>query len=103
MRVLLVAFLLLSGCTSVSVTNLRPSQAKPDRCQIQVFGTESEVKDKFESVCILTVESGRALSTVIEKSKPDACRCGGDGIIVGEMGRNSWDQKILNLRVIKFQ
>jgi hypothetical protein len=111
--VLACAVLSAAGCATVGVTRMKQAAAKPEGCQLEVFGAESEVKRPFDVVCLLDSKTGttlfddRSAAAAIEKAKPEACRCGGDGIIVGEAGASGadlggWGQGKATLRVIRF-
>ena len=82
------AVLSAAGCASVGVTRMRQAAAKPEGCPLEVFGAEGKVKRPFEVVCMLDSKTGstllddRSAAAAIEKAKPEACRCGGDAIIV---------------------
>jgi hypothetical protein len=65
----------LAGCANVGVTRMKSVSAKPESCQVDIYSTEAEVRRPFDVVCLLDAAS-----------KPEACKCGGDAIILSDGG-----------------
>ena len=79
------AILLLGGCASAKFIKTGPSVApKPDDCQVEVFS--SKLPDRaYEELGILEGEGFLgfdSLEEVLPKMKREACRAGGDAIIL---------------------
>ncbi|MCF2445908.1 hypothetical protein L0657_18245 [Dyadobacter sp. CY345] len=103
----------LFSCASVKVQKLTTNHPKPRNCEVEVFNNESEVKRKFEVVCVLDSKTGnsiwnkRTAEAAIENAKNKACECGADAIVVTSSGRTklkfySYRRGIANLKGVKY-
>jgi hypothetical protein len=90
------SFLLLAACSSIlgcagtDVTQLKPGVAKAHDCDLPIFAAESEVPQKFETVCVVEARTGtgwihdRSAAAAIKKARPKLCECGADAAIIVE-------------------
>ena len=97
----LSAMLFLGGCASAKFIKTGPSAvAKPDDCQIEIFS--SKLPDRgYEELGILEGEGflgADSLEEVLPKMKREACRAGGDAIIL-KSSQKSFDGEDSNLNV----
>lgn len=84
-----VAFLfILTNCASVGVQRLNSAQSKAADCNLKIFLTESEIKEPYESVCLLDAKtstsmfSDHSMAGAIDHMKPEACKCGADAMLI---------------------
>ena len=82
--------LLMPGCASAKFIQTGPYvDARPDNCQIEVFS--SRVPERaYEELGIIEGEGSLgadSLEEVLPKMKVEACRAGGDAIILGDRVR----------------
>jgi hypothetical protein len=85
------AFLLIAGCASVGITELKSVSPRGEDCQIDVYAAAEDVKVPWEAVCM--IDSGTAThifadktaSGAIKNAKPYACKCGADALIIESM------------------
>lgn len=81
----LSAMMLLGGCASAKFIRTGPSlAAKPDDCQIEVFTSKMPDRE-YEELGILEGEGffgGDTMEMILPKMKREACRAGGDAIIL---------------------
>ena len=81
----LSAIVLLGGCSSAKFIKTGTSAAaKPDDCQIEIFTTKLPDRE-YEELGIIEGEGflgADSLEMVIPKMKIEACRAGGDAIIL---------------------
>jgi hypothetical protein len=77
--------LLLSGCTSHSMTVLRTAPSKPAGCLIEVLDQGADVKRPHEELCLLAVKlrSRATKEKALDELKRQACTCGADAILLG--------------------
>lgn len=110
----LLAILSAVGCSHVGVTPMKEAVAKPENCKIEVYTDAKEIKRDYDVVCMLDSRTGstllhdRSVAGAIAQAKPEACKCGGDGMIVGQstvegMGLASWGEGTAMIKVIKFK
>ena len=77
----------VSACAGVGVTQTKQAVAKPEDCPLDIYTNDSEIKRKFEVICLLDSKTGSTLfadktvAGAIENARPDACKCGGDGTV----------------------
>ena len=95
------AMMLLGGCASAKFIKTGPSfAAKPDDCDVEIF--TSKLPDRaYEELGILEGEGflgADTLEKVLPKMKREACRAGGDAIILKSSQKFS-DGDINNLNV----
>lgn len=101
------------SCASVKVEKLTTNQPKPRNCEVEVFNNVSEIKRKFEVVCVLDSKTGnsiwnkRTAEAAIENAKNKACACGADAIVVTSSGRTklklySYRRGVASLKGIKY-
>lgn len=87
----LSAIILLSGCASVGSTQLKPSEPKAPNCQLDIYSSKEEIKRPYESVCVIDSRTGtsafddKSAAGAIRLSKPKACQCGADAILIEQM------------------
>ena len=98
----LSAMVLLVGCASAKFIKTGPSMpAKPDDCDIEIF--TSKLPDRqYEELGIIegdTYFGADSLEEVLPKMKREACRAGGDAIILKSTQKTVEDD-ISNLNVI---
>ena len=81
----LLAMMLLGGCASAKFIKTGPSfAAKPDDCPIEVFTSKMPDRE-YEELGILEGEGflgGDTMEMILPKMKREACRAGGDAIIL---------------------
>lgn len=103
----------LSSCASVKVEKLITDSPKPQNCSLDVFNKESEVKRKFEVVCLLDSKTGnsiwnrRTAKAAIDNAKNKACECGADAIVVTSSGRTklkfySYRRGVASMKGVKY-
>lgn len=103
----------LSSCASVKVEKLITSSPKPHNCNLEVFNDESEVKKKFEVVCVLDSKTGnsiwnkRTAEAAIKNAKNKACECGADAIVITSSGRTklkfySYRRGVASMKGVKY-
>jgi len=107
-----------TGCGSVGVvrmTNVKNTQ-NPSGCYLEIYGSENDINRQFEVVCIISSETGgtiferRDIDAAIDKLRPEACRCGADGILIidarkeGPMSSFSsgWGRGKVSVKAIRF-
>ena len=98
----LSALVLLEGCASAKFIKTGPAMpAKPDDCDIEIF--TSKLPDReYEELGIIegdTYFGADSLEEVLPKMKREACRAGGDAIILKSTQKTVEDD-ISNLNVI---
>jgi hypothetical protein len=96
-RGLLVLLLVSLGCASTGVVRTggtaRPARAAG--CALDVYASREDVGRPFESVCLVSSESGSTLFNDrsdqgrLEAAKRKACECGADAIVVRDMSRTA--------------
>jgi hypothetical protein len=73
--------------------------AKPDDCPVTIYSSEGEVKQPFETLCLLNARTSsglfnnRSLEEATRRLKEAACKCGADAVIVTDLARetmSSW-------------
>ncbi|MFC1683697.1 hypothetical protein ACFL0G_05795 [Candidatus Zixiibacteriota bacterium] len=97
----LLAMVLLGGCASAKFIRTGPSvTAKPDDCHIEIFSSKLPDRE-YEELGILEGEGflgADSLEEVLPKMKQEACRAGGDAIIL-KSSQKSFDGEDTNLNV----
>ena len=81
----LSVMMLLGGCATARFIKTGPNYAsKPDECEIEVFS--SKIPDReYKELGILEAEGflgGDSMELILPKMKREACRAGGDAIIL---------------------
>ena len=77
-----------TACASVSTEVLQSYPPKPYDCPLDVYTSEDDITKEYVEVCILHSKTGTSLfdnksfEYAIERSKPKACKCGADAILV---------------------
>ncbi|MCF0056476.1 hypothetical protein [Dyadobacter sp. CY356] len=110
---LVLLIFVLSSCASVKVEKLISNSPKPKNCNLEVFNNESEVKRKFEVVCLLNSKTGnsiwnkRTAEAAIENAKNKACACGADAIVITSSGRKklkfySYRRGVASMKGVKY-
>lgn len=90
-KVIVLAAVALAGCSSVGSTQLVTSAPKPANCQLDVYSSPSEIKRKYQPVCVIDSRTGttafhdKTASAAIRNAKPIACQCGADAILIEGM------------------
>ncbi len=103
----------LAACASVGVTRIKPATAKAETCNIDVYTEDSEVDRPVEVVCMLDSKTGsklfddKTVAGAINEAKPEACKCGGDAIIVKSSSRTGvsmtgWGEGMATLKVVRY-
>ncbi len=88
---LLLGFTLASGCASarfVGTGSAYPS--KPENCEIEVFSSKNPSRD-YEELGIIEGEGSLSFDTlekVLPKMKVEACKAGGDALILLSSGKS---------------
>jgi hypothetical protein len=104
-----LAMMLLGGCATAKFVKTGPSfAAKPDDCDIEVFS--SKIPDReYVELGILEGEGflgGDSMEMILPKMKREACRAGGDAIILKtyqKVGDDSFDDNLnVTATVIKW-
>ena len=98
----LLAMVLLGGCASAKFIRTGPSvAAKPDDCHIEIFSSKLPDRE-YEELGILEGEGflgGDTLEMILPKMKREACRAGGDAIILKSYQKYVDDSSDENLNV----
>ncbi len=105
--------LILASCASVDVAKMKTLPPKSEDCQIDVYSEASAVKRKYEVACILGSSTGttlfadRSVQHAIDIAKPEACKCGADGILVDSVtktgfGLNGYGQGAASIKAITY-
>ena len=85
-----LAAALFTGCATANFVPTGTSlAAKPDNCQIQVFSTQPPARE-YEELGIIEGEGhvgALSLEDVLPEMKTEACRAGGDALILGDTQR----------------
>ena len=114
MRLILSSLIFfVSACASVGVTQTKQTVAKPEDCPLDIYTSDSEIKRKFEVVCLLDSKTGSTLfanktvAGAIENARPHACECGGDGMVVGDtrvegVSMAGWGEGTAMIKVIRY-
>jgi len=117
MRILILILVLsvgfLSACASVNVSTVKVAPPKSDGCAMDIYNSKSEVKRPYESICILTAETGTSLfddksvQGAINLARPKACACGGDAMFVEQASAQgasliSWGKGTALVNVIRY-
>ena len=103
----------VSACAGVGVTQTKQAVAKPEDCPLDIYTNDSEIKRKFEVICLLDSKTGSTLfadktvAGAIENARPDACKCGGDGMIIGDtrvegVSMAGWGEGTAMIKVIRY-
>ncbi len=96
MRTLLVLMVLISGCSSTSVTRLSGTgdrAAKPENCEVQVLFKTPE--RKHENLCYInrrtaaSVFAGKDLGSMLPFLKAEACKCGADAVVISSVNEGT--------------
>jgi hypothetical protein len=97
----LAAMVLLGGCASAKFIRTGPAvAAKPDDCHIEIFSSKLPDRD-YEELGILEGEGmlgADTLEEVLPKMKQEACRAGGDAIIL-KSSQKTYDGEDQSLNV----
>lgn len=92
----LIVPLFITGCAGATITTLKPSTPRPENCEIEVFGSEAEIKREYESLCLVEAQTGtavfddRTLGGAIAVAKPKLCECGAEAAVI-MAGRSAGD------------
>ena len=84
----LILFSISISCATVYVNVIKEYPPKPRNCLLDVYMIEEDIEKPYEDICILdsytgsTAFSTKTFEQAIELSKPKACRCGADAIVV---------------------
>ena len=90
-KLIILSTLLMAGCSSVGSTQLVTATPRPANCQLDVYSSPSEIKKKYEPVCVIDSRTGttafhdKTASGAIKNAKPLACACGADAILIEGM------------------
>jgi hypothetical protein len=107
------AVLLLAGCTTVGVTPVNSSAAKPANCHLDVYASETEISRDFQTACLIDSRTGSTLfhrrdaAAAIDHARKEACGCGADAILVQSADTQgvtmaSWGQGKAIVRAIRY-
>jgi hypothetical protein len=92
---------------------MKSAPPKSENCDLEIFSGESDVKRPYEVLCLLDSKTGgnafadKTMAGAIKLAKPDACKCGADGILVAG-GRAegvslfTWGEGFATLKAIRF-
>ena len=85
LALMLITFLFIQGCTSAKFIQTGQSYtSKPDDCVIEVFSTKLPDRE-YEELGLLEGEGflgGDTMEMILPKLKAEACKAGGDAIIL---------------------
>jgi hypothetical protein len=113
-KVLFMAFSALSlSCASVKTERVSSAPPKQKGCELAVFYNESDVKKKYEIVCLLNSRTGNSIwnkrtgDAAVNLSKKQACKCGADAVIVTSSGQTklkfySYKRGIASVKAIRY-
>lgn len=101
----IILILSLTGCATVGITPLGQTQYEPkdSECKIDVYLSPESVPHKYEEVCLIDSKTGytmgdeRTAAEAIRLSKPAACKCGADAIIVQSAGIQNTSMSMNNM------
>ncbi len=107
------AALLLAGCTTVGVTPVNSTAAKPANCQLDVYASETEINRPFQTACLIDSRTGTTLfhrrdaAAAIDHARKEACGCGADAILVQSADTQgvtmaTWGQGKAIVRAIRY-
>lgn len=84
---ILLFSLLCSSCSHVSVLRLEGFHAdqKESSCSLSVVSDSKLIKSPYEELCIITSVAVE-LKKAVENAKPEACKCGADGLLIMHAG-----------------
>lgn len=105
--------MLMAACASVDIAKMKTFPPKPESCEIDVYSEASAVKRKYEVACILGSSTGttlfadKSVQHAIDIAKPEACKCGADGILVDSVtktgfGWNGYGQGTASIKAITY-
>ncbi len=83
-----LCLLLLGGCASIGVTQINPGDPKADSCDLGIFTSKEEVGQQYKIACLIDSRTGstafhiRNAAAAIKQSRPYACRCGADALLI---------------------
>lgn len=79
------------GCATVGVKRLNSAPLKAEGCDLKVFTSEQEIGRPYELLCLLDAKTAGPNAEVIDRMRPEACKCGADAILFldghSEIGR----------------
>ena len=64
---------------------------RPKDCHLEIYGSEHDVGQPFEVVCLIDSETGRTIfnrhsvQAALDRLRPAACACGADALIVEDV------------------
>ncbi len=79
MMKLLLPVLFLTGCSTLSVTQLTLSEPLPKGCEVQIFSEKSSAVESGGTVsemCLVQTSANAVSSVLIDRAKPGVCKCG---------------------------
>lgn len=90
------AIAMLAGCASTGVVHVGAARsAKPANCALDVYASRADVTRPFDSVCVVSSESGSTLLNDrsdegrLRAVSEQACACGADAIVIRDMSRSA--------------
>lgn len=105
---------MISGCASVGITEVNPGEPKAEGCSLNVYTEKSEVEREFVTACLIDSRTGttafaeKTAASAIENSKPAACKCGADALLIDKAGSEgasygSWGEGKAIIKAIRFE
>ena len=109
-----VLALSFAACGSVGVTTLRPVEARPDDCKLDMYSSEKEITRPYVAVCLIDSQTAsnahadRTAAGAVNKAKPAACKCGADAIVIETLSTQGttafgWGSGTAILKGIRYQ
>ncbi len=80
--------LLMLSCGSVGIEVSKVYPSRGSHCNLDVYFSENEIKQKYEVIALIDSKTGQTLynkktsAAAIENAKPKACSCGADAILL---------------------
>ena len=88
--------LAVTGCASTGVVQTGQTRAAEEAdCALNVYASRADIKRPYQSVCIISSESGRTLfndrsdAGRLQAAREQACACGADAIVIRDMSRSA--------------
>ena len=114
----LLGALCLTGCGSVAVMRMTSANAppKPPDCQLEIFGSEADIKRPFEVLCLIESKTGgtifdrHSVEAALEQLRPVACKYGADALLLIDMNKegpmdsfsSGWGRAMVKAKAIRW-
>lgn len=106
--------LILFSCASSGVQKLKQFPGKEKGCALDIYTAEKEITRKYDVVCLIDSKTGstlydkKTISKAIDLSKPKACECGADALVLVSSDRKgasffSWGEAYVVVKGIRYK